>query len=342
MKRIVSVAILFFFVLGLCPSTYAANLGMNFLNPKRVDADPKKVYQLEERNGPWMIMVKRFSGENAEERANKLVHELRSKYKLKAYLVDKKFEFNVSDGMKATEKRQYAREKYLRPSTQEYAVLVGDFPSTDDKDYKAALKKIKSSFPDCLKSEIMQVGGTPQSPLANAIGTPNPLLPPDFKRGFVDAFVEKLNSDSKYSLLNNPGRFTVRVATFTGETIIKQDEVKQILGSNKKADGKMLARAGANASNLCAALRKQGVDAYEFHDRYSSIVTVGSFNEVGTMGPQGMVELIPEIARIFETYKGVARPPTKENMLPYMPKSLAGIEFDVQPYVIQVPKRMRR
>jgi len=60
------------------------------------------------------------------------------------------------------------------------------------------------------------------------------------------------------------------------------------------------------------------------------------------MGPQGMVELIPEIARILETYKGVYRQPTAENMLPYMPKSLAGIEFDVQPMVIQVPKRQKR
>ena len=335
------------FILSLSEtSANAAGLGIDLLNPKRVDADPKKVYKIEPRNGPWMIMVRRFSGDNAEENANKLVYELRKKYKLNAYFYDQKFEFKVADGMRATEKRQYLREKYIKPVVKEYAVLVGDFPSTDDEDFKKALKTIKTSFPDSLKSEIIQVGGGRiSSPLANAFGTPNPMLPPDFmnRKGVVDAFVERLNSDSKYSLLNNQGRFTVRVATFTGDIVIEQDKVKQILSQKdgKKVNGSTLAKAGINATELCAALRKQGVDAYEFHDRYSSIVTVGSFSEVGTMGPQGMVELIPEIAKILETYKGVSRQATANNMLPYMPKSLAGIEFDIQPTVIEVPKRLR-
>ena len=341
MKRVVCIAVFLFFLLGLSTSTQAANLGLNFLNPKRVEADPKKVYQLNEKNGPWMIMVKRFSGENAEENANKLIHELRSKYKLKAYLFDKEFKFNVSDGMKTAEQRQYIRERYATTAVQEYTVLVGDFQSAEDKDYQEALRTIKAKFPP----EIIQVGRT-QAPLLGAFGTLNPMLPPDIvnQKGYVDPFVERLNSDSKYSLLNNPGRFTVRVATFTGETIIKQDEVKQILSGriDKKVTGKTLAQAGINASRLCAALREKGVEAYEFHDRYSSIVTVGSFHQVGSMDAMGMVEPIPEIARIFETYKGVYRQPTTDNMLPYMPKSLGGIEFDVQPTVIMVPKKMKR
>ncbi len=344
MKRFILIAILFSFV-SLSVPAQAANLGLNLLSPKRVDADPKKVYKLQESNGPWMIMVKRFTGDNPEERANKLVYELRKKYKLNAYLFDHKFEFNVSDGMKAAEKKQYLKERYVKPVVKEYAVLVGDFQSTNDEDFKRALKTIKSSFPDCLKSEIIQVGTTRQSPLSTAFGTPNPMLPPDFanKKGYVDAFVERLNSDSKCSLLNNPARFTVRVATFTGDIEIRPDKVRQILNGrgDKKMDGRTLAKAGINASELCAALRKQGVDAYEFHDRYSSIVTVGRFNEVGTMGPQGMVELTPEIAKIFETYKGYYRQPTADNMLPYMPRSLNGIEFDVQPTVIMVPKRLK-
>ena len=349
MKRsLLFLAVLFILSLSTT-SANAAGLGINLLNPKRVEADPKKVYKLEPKNGPWMIVVKRFNGEtdpNAQERANKLVYELRKKYKLNAYFYDQKFEFKVADGMRANEKKQYLREKYVKPVVKEYAVLVGDFPSTDDDDFKKALKTIKTSFPDSLKSEIVQVGGGKvRSPLANAFGTPNPMLPPDFmnKKGYVDAFVERLNSDSKYSLLNNPGRFTVRVATFTGEIVIEQDKVKQILGGrgDKKMDGQTLAKAGINATQLCAALRKQGVNAFEFHDRYSSIVTVGSFNELGTMGPQGMVEWSPEIAKILETYKGVYRQATTSNMLPYMPKSLAGIEFDIHPMVIEVPKRMR-
>jgi len=46
-----------------------------------------------------------------------------------------------------------------------------------------------------------------------------------------------------------------------------------------------LEAAAEKAHRLAKALRMKGYDAYEFHDRYASIVTVGSFNSAGT--PRG-------------------------------------------------------
>src|SRR5258708_3301900 len=63
---------------------------------KKVDGDPKKDYPLTENNGPWMIMASTFSGDGAETQARELVQELRSKFKLPAYLYQKKFDFSKS------------------------------------------------------------------------------------------------------------------------------------------------------------------------------------------------------------------------------------------------------
>ena len=45
-----------------------------------------------------------------------------------------------------------------------------------------------------------------------------------------------------------------------------------------------LEEAAYNAHLLVVALRKQGVEAYEFHDRHESLVTIGSFDSVGVSG----------------------------------------------------------
>lgn len=351
MRRRITICILALFAFYLLNAThsYAAGFGANFLNPKRVEADPKKTYSLEMNNGPWMIMVKRFEGENAEQNAKRLVYELRKRYKLNAYVYDRKFEFSVAEGMRSTEKKQHLRNRYAKTETKEYAVLVGDFQSTEDEDFKKALKTVKTSQPTTLKSEIVQAGANKKPPLANAFGTPNPLLPPDFRnrKGVVDAFVERLNSDSKFSLLNCPARYTIRVATFTGNIEIRPNEVDQIIAGKKNMDDRVLEQAGINATMLCQALRKKGYEAYEFHDRYSSIVTVGGFNEITTTDAYGQMMPRPEIVKIIDTFKGEYRGNTSinqasgERMLPYMPKALAGIEFDVQPQVVLAPKRMK-
>jgi hypothetical protein len=83
----------------------------------------------------------------------------------------------------------------------------------------------------------------------------------------------------------------------------------------------------------------KGYEAYEFHDRYASIVTVGSFNSVGTPRPDGKTEINPEIYKIMKTFgaESVTLPGQTTAVTPL--KTLVGIPFDIQPIPVQVPKR---
>jgi hypothetical protein len=100
-----------------------------------------------------------------------------------------------------------------------------------------------------------------------------------------------------------------------------------------------LAEAGDKAHRLAKALRMKGYEAYEFHDRYASIVTVGSFNSVGTPRPDGRTEINPQIHEIMKRFGAEAQtlPGQKTPVTPL--KTLAGIPFDIQPIPVEVPKR---
>ncbi|MGL6195388.1 MAG: hypothetical protein ACRC2T_11265, partial [Thermoguttaceae bacterium] len=311
--------------LGLSANLNAASIKFG---GKKVEADPQKKYVLTEKDGPYMIFVKSFSGPGAEEKASKLALELRKKHNLNSFICSKNFVFDLEAGARPSERNRFKNEKYLKTSAEECAVLVGNYLSMDDLNYEKNLKFLKSLEPDCLK-------GVMARPLANAFGTTNPLLPSDFfgKKGYVDAFVEKLNSDSKYSLLNCPSKYTIQVATFTGRTEIAQDKVKNILTGKESFGESELEQAGVNAAKLCQALRLKGYEAYEFHDRYSSMVTVGSYNTYGTLNPDQTVAILPEIQKIMDTFKGNFNGR-------FEPRTLGGIPFDAQPTIILVPRKL--
>jgi hypothetical protein len=83
----------------------------------------------------------------------------------------------------------------------------------------------------------------------------------------------------------------------------------------------------------------KGYEAYEFHDRYASIVTVGSFDSVGTPRADGKIEIDP---RVHDTIRKFGASQVKVMEKPsgaMMPKSLVGIPFDIQPIPVLVPKR---
>ncbi len=137
--------------------------------------------------------------------------------------------------------------------------------------------------------------------MRNAFITTNPLLPPDYyaPKG-VDKLVLDMNKGVKWSLLDCPGRYTVKVATFGGQVVLDQKKIQQIeQGSKMKS---RLVDAADKAHNLTLALRAKGVEAYEFHDRYQSIVTVGNFSSVGKRLPDGKIDLDPALYAIMEKY----------------------------------------
>ena len=161
-------------------------------------------------------------------------------------------------------------------------------------------------FEDALLEKV----GKPRKrgPMGQAFFTRNPLLPREYfvPKG-VDAFVAKMNDGVEHSLLDCPGRQTIKVATFRGKTILQtsaQDDQasKSFWGRKKKDDSNPLIEAAENAHLLTKELRDHGWEAYEFHDRTESIVTIGSFAEVAQRLPDGRVVVIPQVQKIVQTF----------------------------------------
>jgi hypothetical protein len=363
------------FVFGVfCAVAKAAPPWSELVSLETLDADPKKPYKLTEEHGPWMIVAASFSGEGAEKQASELVLELRKRYKLPAYSYQGKFEPGEAQGLVRYDKygqpMKYSylkykdekdKEKARCPEVMEFAVLVGNFQANDDEDIQKALKKVKFAAPQCLdvkdgkkthqslvgwrlvQKQINEALGTDQKemgPMSHAFISTNPILPPEYfnQKNGVDELVLALNKDVPFDLLDCQGKYTVQVATFRGHVVIKQEEIRAIENGEKEMKS-ALATAAEKADKLCRALREKGYEAYQFHDRNASIVTVGSFDSVGTPRQDGKIEIDPRIHKIMNvfggesiTLPGKAVPTTKL-------QTLVGIPFDIQAIPVQVPKR---
>ncbi|MFM7207630.1 MAG: hypothetical protein ACKO4T_13295 [Planctomycetaceae bacterium] len=338
------------------------------------DVDPQAMYPLAERDGPWLVLATTFRGEGARDDARRLVQELRGSHKLTAYTHEKAFDYTGAQRGKGlnpdgTPKRmRYANEGQI----VEVAVLVGDFASADDPRAQKMLQKVKHLRPrsvegqgNRLESEFIQanrghVGGAgTKPPLHTALLIPNPLLPADyFSRQEVDEFVLQMNADVKHSLLDCPARYTVRVATFTGAGSfttggiaeptadrggVDVNRFVEVLKGNGWKDPQVrpldqesrLVEAAEKAHRLTEALRRNGWAAWEFHDRDSSIVCVGTVEQLTVPGPGGRPAAHPEIARITSA---LGPDPAALARGQIVPRAFDGILLDVQPKPIDVPR----
>jgi hypothetical protein len=325
---------------------------------QKVEANPDKSYDLTDRSGDWLIFAGSFSGDGAREDALELLHELRSKHNLESYLYRVEFDFSGpqqglgfndefnADGTPKPRKMRHLNDDKI----DEYAVLVGGFATLEDPRMETTLTKIKHLHPDCLKLEKgetttktyftlraiqdkLNLSSEVKGPLRAAFKTRNPLLPESYyaTKG-VSSLVEKMNADFEYSLLDNQGLWTVKVATFHGKQAVSlEKEYDELM---KQAVSDSLYEAGRKAHELTMELRRQGVEAYEFHDEEKSIVTVGAFQEVGKPLPDGRTEMNDDIYRVIEVFK-----PASAGAGAMMPKKMKGIAFDIQPWPMEVPKR---
>ena len=285
-------------------------------------------HRLAQDDGPWLIMVASFDGDGAAEEAAKLADELTDRHHLKSYVHDQTFDHS-EDKRPGRGLDQYGaplRTRYQQERAHEYAVLVGDFPSIDDPQAQQTLERIKT-----LPSAVLE-GDEPQSamdevrhfstammnkigvkknrgPMGRAFFTRNPLLPREYfvPKG-VDDFVAKMNQGVENNLLDCPGRYTVQVATFVGKTVLQTEQTKTEAepsgfgwGWGRQQEDPLVA-AAENAHLLTIELRKNGWEAYEFHDRTESIVTIGSFDQVGQQLPGGQITPIPEVQKIVATF----------------------------------------
>lgn len=353
----------FFFILKTPCGILAAPPWERLVTMQRVEADPGKDYRLQESHGPWLIMATSFSGEGAEDQARELVLELRSKYKLPAYMHRQTFDFAKTVQGRGVDKfGNPLKMKYRNGETvDEIAVLVGDFDAIDSPEAREVLQKLKNSQPECLNlkkrkqtnqslaawrmlqtefKRAIKSNDEIKGPLGHAFVTTNPMLPKEYfvPKG-VDRFVAEMNEGVKHCLLDCPGKFTVQVATFKGDSILDQKKIQEELSKGRATSGSKLAEAAEKAHRLTEALRIKGYDAYEFHDRYSSIVTVGSFSSAGTPRQDRKIEINPEMLAVIETFRAA---PQSGPGLPggaLVPKTLDGIPFDIQPIPVEVPRR---
>ena len=327
----------------------------NLLTFNRVEADPEKSYRLNMENGPWLIMACSFSGDGAEEQAQDLVLELRRKYKLPAYVHQVTFDLgNEIYGRGIDRMGNPMRMRYRRPQQfEEIAVMVGDFPAVDDRAAQRTLQKLKYSRPECLEldpdrpttrnlaawrlfAKHVSHGKEKLGPMGKAFITTNPLLPKEYfaPRG-VDKLVAEMNAGVEHCLLDCPGKYTVQVALFTGSVVMDRDKIKAIEDGREDLKSN-LGKAALAAHKLTEALRLKHYEAYEFHDRSASIVTVGHFDSVGTPRPDGRIEINPQIHDLMKRFK--AEPATVPGV-GVEAKTLVGIPFDPQPIPVLVPRR---
>ena len=382
--------------LGLTPSVANSASLLDRLIPfKRFESDPSTDYGLTEKHGPWMILATTFSGEGAEQQAQELVLELRGQFGMEAYTHKMAFDFTQTvsglglDRFGDPKRMRYQRDQEI----QEIGVLVGNFQSVEKPRIQRALKKIKYARPAALDrksrkttSQSLAALRTIQSallpdgdarrkkgPMGHAFITRNPILPREFfvPKG-VDKAVAQMNKGLPNSLLECPGEYTVRVATFKGGSTFQTASLARHASKPKSRRSiSRLERAARNANTLAARLREKGIEAYEFHDRKQSIVTIGSFDSLGSRLPNGRFRYNPQILAVIDRYR--ARPEgspaedhrirdikRKEDALRQTFHSLGGaqiasntsqsnlrpfnlwgvpIPFDLQPQAMSVPKR---
>ncbi|NOZ40916.1 MAG: hypothetical protein GXP24_11925 [Planctomycetes bacterium] len=357
---------------------------------KKVAADPQGDYTLTETNGPWLVMAMYFAGEEGEAKARELVLDLRQNHGLPAFHWGMSFQLDdANPGRGIDDYGGKIRRRYRRGNqVTQHAVLVGNFPSLGDPEAQDILKQIKTITPNTLRPD----GESPTAesltnidkfrnylrknhgkeglagPMSHAFVTRNPLLPKEyFAPVGVDEDVAKWNSGQEFSLLKCPKKYSIKVATFKGRTSLvkagRQGDSDTRTRKAKKDDP--LVVAVKNAHLLTMALREKGWEAYEFHDRHQSYVTVGSFDE-GQQVANDSIRLNDRDAQIIiDTFGALTpnnifnRPAQQDLQLEqqkkrqfakrlgnqgqvasgFHPKKFVGLPFDIYPKPVVVPRR---
>jgi hypothetical protein len=329
---------------------------------KSKPVDQADSYLLSEEDGPWLLLATTFVGENAKQRAERTAIEVRQKLRLPAFIYQEDFDFT---GVAEQDQETGRRARYVNPHQYEaYAVLVGEYDSVNHESIDRDLERLKTVELEVFRdkeeleaeynttnpaSMIKAFGeqlfrsrkGRGRNPLAAAFVTRNPLLPESFfRQPEVDSFVKQLNEGLSHSLLDAEGKFTVIVRTFDGcGTIVgakNQDKFKP--------SAERMQQFAKQADKMVRELRKAGEEAYQYHDRHRSIVTIGTFDNLGRELPGGHFQYAPEITRVMQQYSALNASKTRKitGQPGVAANHIAMIPFDVQPTPIAIPRVSKR
>lgn len=307
-----------------------------------IEAVQGKRYTLTSKHGPWMIMVTSFWGETpsqekaAVEAADQLVFLLRKKG-IPAYT----YRIDEHQEKVATYDRQ-GRERVSKYTDQQgmIGVLAGNYQSLEDRTAQQTLKFIKKFQPTVSVSTRDKPRDVPLN-LQKAFITRNPVLA---EEGIVhkvrDPLVLKLNSGVEHSLLENKGKYTLVVATFNGNSKMKPAQFADFDKRLERREHVGLDQALIESWELAKTMRAQKLDAFVYHERFRSIVTVGSFNSPND----------PEIRKLYESFRAKEKqhPTTGADILlaesiqiPAARKGdppLKAWPMDPEPQLIEVPR----
>lgn len=277
-------------------------------------SDGRQLYPLTAEPGPVMIKVASFIGSyknpngevfaNGLEIANALAKELREEHGIEAYTCS----FQAGGGGERTPEQQEAFEKQLElfeekfkvaprvfklrtPPPVNWVVLAGSFKSYEDKHAQRMLDKVRQINPRCISGDLrkqLRFGrseGDVPNPLKTAmlVVSPHPNAPKlvtsaEEEQNRLFHMLLELNDGERYSVyqLNAPG--TIQVAQYRGIAVVDEKKAKSLFANNKvKEDKAILQLSAQKAIVLTETLRKQGYEAYVFHGKFASIVTVGGY-----------------------------------------------------------------
>jgi hypothetical protein len=267
-----------------------------------VEADPSKDYAVTPEAGAWMICATCYVGPQAVQLAHEMVLEIRTRYHLPAYVMNKGEQEREEQRKKVEEiHKKYPDAKVPLRVTRiedQCAVLVGGYKDMDAAN--RALKDVKKLPPpssqklmpvlaqarpvdQANKDTNMVLEGGYVNPFLNSFVVPNPTIPREqraVENNKPDPFLKKLNAGERYSIFHCKKPWTLAIAAYQGLSVVAPASKdpsfwRKLFG---ESGGEMLEASGQNAHNLAEVLRTKGFEAYVFHTRRGSIVTVGGFD----------------------------------------------------------------
>ncbi len=307
--------------------------------PAGLPTEPLEPYLLTTNQGPWMIHAYSFRGPWASRHAQALTIELRQ-MGWPAYVFPSRIQPGGSNIRNIPPTApEYIKRGDLTPpesyrSYDEAAVLVGNFASIDDASKN--LGKVKGLSPQHIDgpNSIWKAADPRASRLGlkRATVTQNPLvaaqrLYPNTKDVVVkpgmtldpfimnasvvapkpDTFVKQMNEGDR-SLLKCPGNFTLIVAEYGGRTTFNPADPRfkddRYLKNSPLQTAHEDAEALADALAKSDLLKKAGHKVYVYHDRATSKVCVGSFQDEKDPAAQAVRELIMNQINLFKSKDG--------------------------------------
>jgi len=264
----------------------------------------------------------RIEGPDKEQAADDLVYELRKKG-IPAYTYEQQEEIQPLSSF-SRGGRTVRRE--VKSKDNRICVVAGNYQTSEDNLAQKTMNWIKTFNPKELSDHAV-FHPTPGRPsvLSGAFLTINPMLSAEeIAQRKIDPLLLQLNAGRKYSLLSNPEKYTLVVASFHGNAQLVSKP-----SDNDFQIGKSLDDAGRNSEILCHALRERNLhrgrqyEAYVWHERERSLVCVGEFNS----------DKDPTVARTYEIFAERKQPHPLTQIDVMMPQSLLVPEPDEKKWI---------